>query len=483
MNIFCERVIKDNLGNRIVQARIHREIQDHIDECIKRGVEHCGILAPFGHGKTENVVVARTLKFLGENRNRRIFIVCNTDDNAKARVASVTRYILGDADYNRVYPGIKPAETGEWTKHKIIVDRESKSKDGSVEAWGVTSSGTGGRCDILIIDDPVDMRNAILNPALRDQVKDSFKSVWLTRIMPGGITIYIATMWHQDDLTSEILRNPGWKFLKMAISEDFSCIECESGFKGKYSIPLWSEVWGKEQLISRRGVIGARAFDRGFRQKALSDEDRTFPSSDKIFNYNLRKEDIIQPGFVRVIGCDPFGQNVVIFVLALTPKGVKVPVDIRMGKWSPGRTVNELIAAYRDHNPHITVVENNASQEAIVQWLMEKGEMNIAGSIIPFTTGKQKADPELGLPSLEVEFANGAWMVPMGGEHVVDCKCGFCKWKKELRDHPLSEQADTVMASWFAREGARFLLREPQQQDEIVTAEDMGVVPVQIGNY
>lgn len=482
MNIFCEEVIKDNYGQKLKQADIHREIQWHIDECIKRGIEHCGVLAPFGHGKTENVVVGRALKFLGEDKNRRIFVVCNTDDNAKARVSSITRYIMGDKDYKRIYPDIEPAEHGEWTKHKIIVERDSKSKDGSIEAWGITSSGTGGRCDILIVDDPVDMRNAILNPAMREQVKDSFKSVWLTRVMPKGIVIYIATIWHQDDLTSEMFSNPEWKFLKMAVSEDFSCIECESAFKGKYTIPLWEEVWGKQQLISRMKVIGQRAFDRGFRQKALSDDDRTFPSSDNIFNYNLKVTDLVQPNDIKIIGCDPFGKNVVIFVLAVSSKGLKVPIDIRFGKWSPTRTVNELIEAYNNYRPHITVVENNASQEAIVQWLQEKGHGDVAGSIIPFTTGKQKADPELGLPSLEVEFANGVWVVPMGRVHDPDCKCGFCLWKKELRDHPIGEAADTVMASWFAREGARFILNNNQpQDDEIVTAEEMGIEPVAIG--
>ena len=45
------------------------------------------------------------------------------------------------------------------------------------------------------------------------------------------------------------------------------------------------------------------------------------------------------------------------------------------------------------------------------------------------------------------------------------------------------------MASWFAREGVRFLVAKKQQEqveaevDDVVTAEEMGVEPVVIGGH
>lgn len=487
-NIGLEYYIKDSNGKSIIQSEIHKEIQWHIDECQKRSIRYCGILAPWGHGKTEQVVIGRTLQYLGENHNNRIFVVCNTDDNAMARVSSVSRYISEDKDYNILFPNIKPAKIGDWTKHKLIVERESKSKDGSVEAWGVNTSGTGSRCDILIFDDPVDLRNAILNPALREQVKSSFKNVWLPRLTPDGFCIYIATIWHNDDVTSELLVNPEWKFLTMKISEDFESIECRSAFKGKYKIPLWEGYWDKKALISRLNVIGKRAFNRGFRQEALTDEDKTFPSSEKIFKEGIRISDVVQPNWPRVMGIDPFGQQVVLFTLAYNPHNFKrYPIDIVRRKFDPKATVIEMIVQFDKHRHQIIVCENNAAQDAIRQWAMEKGRADMP--IIPFCTGKQKADPALGLPSMEVEFANDAWIVAMGKRHDADCLCGFCAWRSELYNHPLAKASDTVMASWFAREGVRYLVDKVQKQkeaelvDEIVTAEDMGVEPVTIGDH
>jgi len=367
-----------------------------------------------------------------------------------------------------------------------MVARESFSKDGSVEAWGVMTSGTGSGCDFLIVDDPVDLRNAILNPALRPQVKESLKNVWFNRLAPNGFKIYIATIWHEDDATSELLKNSEWCFLVIKLSEDFNSFECESPLKGKFNIPLW-EQWPKQMLIKKCKDIGRTAFNRGFRQSALSDENRTLPSYLTIFRYGVSPQDLVQRGWPRVGGMDPFGKFVVIFTLAVDPTtGKRYPLEIRRGKWGPTESVNQLIDAYSTHRHQLIVVENNAAQDAIVQWALEKGHASMP--ILPFATGKQKVDPMIGLPGMEVEFANNSWIVAMGNtEHEPDCKCGFCVWKKEMGSHPVGEAADTVMASWFAREAARAITLgvQPQeeQQGEVITEEEVGLERISIGNY
>jgi hypothetical protein len=172
---------------------------------------------------------------------------------------------------------------------------------------------------------------------------------------------------------------------------------------------------------------------------------------------------------------------VVIYTLALSPTGKRYPVEIRFGKWGPTQAVEQLIDAYRTHRHQLICVENNAAQEAIIQWALEKGEASMP--IAAFTTGKQKADPAIGLPGMEVEFANGSWEVAMGNcEHEPDCGCGFCKWKKELEEHPVAVAADFVMASWFAREAARAATSsESEPTEEAVSAEEMGRERVEIG--
>jgi hypothetical protein len=90
----------------------------------------------------------------------------------------------------------------------------------------------------------------------------------------------------------------------------------------------------------------------------------------------------------------------------------------------------------------------------------------------------------MGLPSLDIEFSNGNWVAPMMGVDRFDNEHPFMVWMRELKAHPIGEAADTVMASWFAREGARYLLRgDTGNNDEIITQDDVGVDRVEIGSY
>lgn len=478
INLFCEYVGKNEKGVRVSQGRIHEEIQLHINLCRANGRQNCGILAPFGHGKTEQLIF-RVLDDIGKNRNIRIQYICNTDDNATSRVASIKKYIEGDHEYHAVYPGILPSGDDDWGKHKIIVQRDSKAKDGTLESWGITSAGTGSRSDLQIFDDPVDLRNAILNPALRGQVKESLKSVWFSRLVPGGSRIYIATVWHEDDATHELMKSGEWDFLVMAISQDFTCVECKSPFKGTYTIPLWETEWSQQRLKSQRRLIGAKAYDRGYRQIALNDEDRTFPSSETIFRKDL-DQSCIDPSWPRVTGIDPFGKAVVVFTIAFNPVNHrKFLVEIKRGAWQPTKTVGELIDNNTRHHPSVIVCENNAAQDAIIQWAHERGGLDLP--IVPFTTGAQKADPAFGLPSIEVEMSNGGWIIPCKNIDFSDSEHPVVVLYNELRGHPLHSSWDTVMAMWFAREGARFLLKDREPQgDQIVHGEDLGVEQVEI---
>jgi len=232
INAFAEFVIKDsNTTLRIRQAQLHRLIQAHIDWCQAHGV-HAGIVAPWGHGKTEQIAIARPIWYLGRDPESRIMLVCNTDPNARKRLIAVRGYIERDPDLRRVFPGLRPrARMGsrskeKWSDHVLLVERKSRGKDASLEAWGIFSSAMGGRCNILIFDDPVDEKNAILEPSLRPKVVDTVKT-WLSRLEHGGFCIYVATCWHKDDATHDLVKNPRFCFLWVAVSDDLTCLEAK----------------------------------------------------------------------------------------------------------------------------------------------------------------------------------------------------------------------------------------------------------------
>jgi hypothetical protein len=227
VNLFTEFVMKDEKhGKKVKQNIVHLAIQEHIDYCFKHNIL-CGILAPWGHGKTAQVI-SRGLFELGLNQNLRIKILCNNDSTAKARLKVMGMYIDKDKDLHKIFPNLVPADKQNWNAHELTVVRDTIAKDATIQCYGILSSGIGGRTDILIADDVMDMRNCILQPKLKEQIIETFFNTWISRA--DGIdfrVIYIATIWTDDDLSSQLLKNSAFSFLKMGINDTFSAIKCQ----------------------------------------------------------------------------------------------------------------------------------------------------------------------------------------------------------------------------------------------------------------
>lgn len=180
---------------------------------------------------TQIIAVALPLYFLGKDPACRIKMVCLSDKAAKERLGAIRAYISSDEDYQSVFPHIKPDKNQEWTRHTIYVERDTIAKDASIDTYGVISSGIGGRCDLLIVDDIFDQRTAVSQPATRDQIIATFNQVWLSRVEPSGQVVIICTRWHELDLAGDILADEGklkrYGVLIQRVSDDMTHINCE----------------------------------------------------------------------------------------------------------------------------------------------------------------------------------------------------------------------------------------------------------------
>ena len=65
----------------------------------------------------------------------------------------------------------------------VLAPGVTARRDPSVQASGIFGR-TGGRADIIWLDDVCDLRNAVLQPALRQQVKESVANIWLPMLDP-----------------------------------------------------------------------------------------------------------------------------------------------------------------------------------------------------------------------------------------------------------------------------------------------------------
>lgn len=406
--------------------------------------------SPREHGKTNQVSIGRTIYDLGKNPNDRIKIITNSDEKGTEIAMTIATHIKTNPRVHEIFPDLRPADEGMWTKSKIYIERSMIGKDPSLEACGILSTGVGGRADKLRFDDPVDWRNAIQQPALRKAVKEAYRDVWVNLLPPTGRCDYIATPWHKDDLTAELKTESHWYKVTHVIGDAFT--------------PIWPDKWSAEALKQRLSIIGSRAFDRGFRGKVISDEDAIFPMEAiercyvncQLGDKYSEEEYVtgVDLGHRSQIESGSFPYTVIMTLGIRRKDGKKRVVGIRRGRFTSPETARQIVDNWKTYKELVIMVENNAYQEAIIQWIREVyGNLDIP--VRAFTTGKNKADEEIGLPSMLVELENKSWEFPDVKSHSKVCQCPVCIFVRELNDYPLGKLQDTVMAWWMAREGYR----------------------------
>lgn len=416
---------------------------------------YCVIVSPKDHRKTTSISVERTLYELGRNRNIRIKIISHSDGLSCDILEEVKGHIGKEGGrYHDIFPDLTSKGATCWSRSQVTLARERVSKDSSVEACGVLSSATGGKADLLIFDDVVCFKNAILNPSMRPQVIDAVLGNWMDiKSGPNARIIYIATPWHRDDCTARMQKTPRFKVFKYAIDKDFN--------------PVWKERWPREALVEEYRTRGAMYFNPAFRGQVVTDFDKVFNRESIrrccVPRDSLPKNIYDLPKFTGVdlaIGQSRAAKYTVIFTLAFDEeKKIRYPIDIRRERLSSPDTAREILDVADQFSPEMIVVENNFYQQSLIDWLEDLSGIELP--IEPFTTGaSQKRSLDFGVPSMSTDFQNGRWVIGLDeGEFDWDldrgCGCSTCQWLEEMLDYPYGTFSDTVIGGYLAREGSR----------------------------
>lgn len=236
------------------------------------------------------------------------------------------------------------------------------------------------------------------------------------------------------------------------------------------SIPTWDFTgagrpkWGKFEL-AREKESNPNSFRRGFELVAITDGDLTFPSFRSCEIPGLTLEMVRAIPGVCFTGVDISSKrrkgNAVVTIKVEHATRRRYLVDVRIGNW-PSPVLAQMIQdVHTTYNPAFVLVEDNATQDAIIDWIsMYKSQYSFWLKLQPTTTTSEtKWNAELGLPGLEVEFQNGAWCFPLAeyeGKTPEDddpLVAQLARYAYEFRTHPIASSSDAVMATMFARQG------------------------------
>ncbi len=235
-------------------------------EAIERGeIKRLLVSAPPQHGKT-SAAMAFMAWALGRQPTRRIVYGTYSDERA-ADVGRPLRELLKDPRHKAIFPACRVDETS------AAATRFGTTAGGNFFAVGRGSGVTGRSADLLIVDDAIKDAAEAFSPTIRKSVIDWFATSLVTRLQPGAPVVCVATRWHQADLIGVLEtehRGEGWTVVNWpAIAEENDPLGRAVGE------PLWSR-YSREELASRRAILGSAQFVSLYQGRPAAGEGRVF---------------------------------------------------------------------------------------------------------------------------------------------------------------------------------------------------------------
>lgn len=440
---------EEETGQRIEHSPRHVEWHDFLS-AHTRAI----IWAHVEGGKTQQISIGRVLYEIGCNPQLRVVCVSSTFGQSEGICRAVARYISGSPELQRVFPNLRRHPRHPWNASEITVERRGRAKDPTLRTCGVYGKILGARIDLLIFDDILGYENTRTDQQ-RKAVVAWVKSTLEGRLTKNARVWAMGMIWHPEDLYHQLDANPLYSSIRGPVLRP----------DGRSA---WPAVWPDERIATRRVEMGEMEFRRQMLCEEVSDEESRFKrewieacearGSNKTMTWMLQD---VPPGYRIYTGVDlgvrdkETSAETVLFTIAIHPDESRELLWIEAGKWGGPDIVAKVIDTHHRFRS-IVFVENVAAQNFILQFTQAES----AVPVVPFeTTGSKMWHPDFGVESLGVEMANQKWIIPSkGGLHPE-----VVKWKNELMGYqPGQHCGDRLMASWFAREGAR--LQKPKKK-------------------
>jgi predicted phage terminase large subunit-like protein len=239
-------------------APMHDEMQWHLDES-----ENAYFELPRAHGKT-NQMAGRVAWEVGNDPLLRVKIVGSSDDEA-TKTVTLIRKIVESEEFRKVFPEVEPDSGSTWGNTSFTVKRSRFLRDPTVESVSVFGRA-GGRSDLLVGDDICDLRNSIQQPAMREQVKEAWKTIWLPTLDRSARRVRqwkFGTPYHVADITADWRQyhaDEGGLFRRPVVGLDSP----------------WPEAYPPELMAKLRKEYGPISYSRAFELSPVSSDQLVY---------------------------------------------------------------------------------------------------------------------------------------------------------------------------------------------------------------
>ncbi len=376
-----------------IPAWFHRTIGDYLGAVVAGEIKRLMIMMPPRHGKSE--VCSRTFPawFLGyRNCEQRSIIAASYNQKLARTFGRAARNKVASPLFSEVF-----GETLDRTEGSAAADW-TLTNGNAYSAAGVNGGITGLGASVFLIDDPIKDRKQADSATYRENLKDWYKEVALTRLTPDGAMIIIMTRWHYDDLVGWLLNEPEWQDEEFEILR-FPAIQTEQDSndprpydRREPGQALWPERYSLERLEKIEEGLGPLSFNCLYQQTPNVEGGKVLDINDFVQDYELG--DINIPTFdddcsVRGI---PFQRVVSSWDTAFESKKTAdysvgtiwgdtgreyYLLDIVRGRWRFPQLKKKMIETHKKWKEDAILIESKASGKDLLYALQDESNLPV----------------------------------------------------------------------------------------------------------
>ncbi len=271
--------------NRIYDpAWFHQQINTALCKVATGDIKRLIITKPPRHGKSELCSRVFPPWYLGNDTgDPRSIIAASYSDALAKKFGRAGRNISRSALYGEIF------DTGLDRMLGTSVTDWTLTNGNSYSASGVGGGITGLGASVFLVDDPIKNRQQADSPTYRENLKDWFKEVAITRLTPGGSIVVIMTRWHHDDLVGWLLseQEDKWNVLKYPALQTEHDLDLRPYDKRKPGKALWPWRFTKKRLEEIEEELGPLAFNCLYQQDPTIEGGTVLNINDLIQDFDL----------------------------------------------------------------------------------------------------------------------------------------------------------------------------------------------------
>jgi hypothetical protein len=437
--------------------------------------------------------------------NIRIGWFCASGDVAKLMLGAVKDHLVNNEELiaatlpaGRSYR--PPTKSGKpWSAKEFKVAQQSHvgQKSSSMLALGVTSKFLSRDMDLIVIDDMEDF-DSTREPSSRRYAKQKLAEIG-TRKEEHTAQVLIASRQHPDDIPSAVMKLSGtpqaWDVM-VDSAHDEGCSLDPDNYGLHVDCMLFPEIRSYRWLMEKKGEMEALGIPGAYEMRYLN---RPIPTEGIVFNVPLIRDRALDRS--RVVGVEGLPPGRLVAGLDPASRGMQAAFAWHFvpGALSMVDLETQKAGGFAGA---LAIMEDWARRFGLVDWYYEDNSQqaeffqdprvrelkrDYGLTITPYTTGKNKQDPELGISSMAPWYHDGTINLPYGNaesrEKVETLLRQLELWTTDgVHRTSRNQLTDVKMASWFPFPRIVRWNKSAHRQDRIDRGDEQSYPSVHRGN-